>query len=67
MHRQYSTKQKKRIVVSALLLIVIALGLVICLLMACGWLTGPTWEPDVSYPMTNQKIEWRRAGWLGQT
>lgn len=66
MQRQYSTKNKRKKVVSALLLIVLALGIVLCLLMACGWLTGPTWKPDVSYPMTNQKIEWRYAGWQGQ-
>ena len=58
----YNTKQKKMKVVTALLILVMVLGLVMCLLMACGWLSGPTWEPDVVYPMTNQHIEWNYPG-----
>ena len=60
--RNYNTKMKRRKVVTAMLLLVLVLGLAICLFVACGWLSGPTWEPDVVYPMTNQHIEWNYPG-----
>lgn len=58
----YNTKKKRKTIAAQLLLLALVLGLAMCLFMACGWLTGPTWEPDVVYPMTNQRIEWNYPG-----
>ena len=58
----YNTKKENKTIVAQLLLIVLMLGLIVCMFLACGWLSAPAWKPDVIYPMTNQQIEWNYPG-----
>ena len=38
---------------------------VLAILTMCGVIDDITWKPDVVYPMANQHIEWRYAGYAG--
>ena len=52
---------------AAKILIAILVGMLMALAVVTIWemLRGPEIEPDITYPMTNQRITWTGAGYGG--
>ena len=52
---------------AAKILIAILVGMLMALAVVTIWemLRGTEIEPDITYPMTNQRIEWTGAGYGG--
>ena len=64
-YRKYSTNENEKKVFTAVVFLILLALVTLAVLTICGVFDQQIWRPDVSYPMANQHIEWRYAGYAG--
>lgn len=64
-YRKYSTNENEKKVFTVVVFLILLALVTLAVLTICGVFDQQIWKPDVSYPMANQHIEWRYAGYAG--
>ena len=64
-YRNYIKKTEESKAAKILIIIVVVLVMALAAVTIWEMLRGPEIEPDITYPMTNQRIEWTGAGYGG--
>ena len=64
-YRKYSTNENEKKVFTVVVFLILLALVTLAVLTVCGVFDQQIWKPDVSYPMANQHIEWRYAGYAG--
>ena len=64
-YRKYSTNENEKKVFTVVVFLILLALVTLAVLTICGVFDQQIWKADVSYPMANQNIEWRYAGYAG--
>lgn len=64
-YRKYSTNENEKKVFTVVVFLILLALVTLAVLTICGVFDQQIWKPVVSYPMANQHIEWRYAGYAG--